>query len=66
MLTAVERVYERLNERLLTIDRLGEVFNTPRFPDKGENIFYAKDVRPSEYVKGDLEQLRKLKAYYIG
>ena len=63
---AVERVYERLNDRLLTIDRLGEVLNTPRYPDKGRHIFYSDNIKPSEYIKDDLEQLKKMKTIYIG
>jgi nicotinic acid mononucleotide adenylyltransferase len=66
IMTAVEYAYEIENDRLLTIDRLGEVLNTPRYPDKGKHIFYSNNVKPSEYLKDDLEQLRKLKTYYIG
>lgn len=66
ILSAVEMIYEKQNERMLTIDRLGEVLNTPRYPDKGKNIFYSSNVRPSEYIKDDLEQLRKMKNFYIG
>ena len=66
IMAAVEIAYEKLNDRLLTIDRLGEVLNTPRYPDKGKNIFYSDNVKPSEYIKDDLEQLRKLKSFYIG
>lgn len=66
IMTAVETIYEKQNERMLTIDRLGEVLNTPRYPDKGKNIFYSNNIRPSEYIKDDLEQLRKLKSFYIG
>lgn len=66
IMTAVEIAYEKLNDRLLTIDRLGEVLNTPRYPDKGKNIFYSDNVKPSEYIKDDLEQLRKLKPFYVG
>lgn len=66
IMSSVEVVYEKLKDRLLTINRLGEVFYTPRFPDKGENIFYSNSVRPSEYIKDDLEQLRKLKNFYGG
>jgi nicotinic acid mononucleotide adenylyltransferase len=66
IMTAVEIGYEYENDRLLTIDRLGEVLNTPRYPDKGNHIIYANNVKPSEYLKDDLEQLRKLKHFYIG
>lgn len=66
IMSAVEIAYEKLNDRLLTIDRLGEVLSTPRYPDKGKNIFYSDNVKPSEYIKDDLEQLRKLKTFYIG
>ena len=66
IMMAVEIAYEKLNDRLLTIDRLGEVLNTPRYPDKGKNIFYSDNIRPSEYIKDDLEQLKKLKSFYTG
>ncbi len=66
IMTALETAYENHNDRLLTIDRLGEVLNTPRYPDKGKNIFYSNNVKPSEYIKDDWEQLKKLKAFYIG
>ncbi len=66
IMTALESTYEKLNDRLLTIDRLGEVSSTPRYPDKGNHIFYSDNVRPSEYIKQDLEQIRKLKSFYTG
>ncbi|GAB6106268.1 cytidyltransferase [Fusibacter bizertensis] len=66
IMSALEIAYEKLNDRLLTIDRLGEVLNTPRYPDKGKHIFYSDNIRPSEYIKDDLEQLRKMKSIYIG
>ncbi len=66
IMSALEISYEKLNDRLLTIGRLGEVLNTPRYPDKGKHIFYADNIRPSEYIKDDLEQLRKMKSIYIG
>lgn len=65
IMSAVELAYESQNDRLLTIDRLGEVLNTPRYPDKGKNIFYSNNIRPSEYLWDDLEQLRKLKSFYL-
>ncbi|MBF4692777.1 cytidyltransferase [Fusibacter ferrireducens] len=65
IMSAVELAYESQNDRLLTIDRLGEVLNTPRYPDKGKHIFYSNNIRPSEYLKDDLEQLRKLKSFYL-
>lgn len=64
IMSAVEATYEKLNDRLLTIDRLGEVLNTPRYPDKGKHIFHSDNVKPSEYIIDDLEQLRKMKSFY--
>ena len=65
IMSTIETVYENMHERLLTIKRLSEVMITPRFPDKGEHILYANNVRPSEYIQEDLLQLKKLKNYYI-
>ena len=66
IMEAVEYTYERQNDRLLTINRLGEVLNTPRYPDKGNHIFYSDNIKPSEYIFDDLEQLKKMKSLYRG
>ena len=66
IMEAVEYTYERQNDRLLTINRLGEVLNTPRYPDKGNHIFYSDNIKPSEYISDDLEQLKKMKSLYRG
>lgn len=60
----IETVYANETDRMLTISRLGEVLNIPRYPDKGKFISYDENIRPSEYLKGDLEQLHKLHDYY--
>lgn len=65
ILEEVEEAYQEEHERLLTMSRLNEVFISPRVPDKGNFMKYSSDVRPSEFLKYELEQLKKLKNFYV-
>jgi len=59
----LEDEYQFLNENSLTLSHLGEVLISPRFPDRGERISYDMSQKSSDYLKNDLEQLRRLKKY---
>ena len=48
---------------VLTLAHLGEVLISPRYPDRGEKISYDTSQKSSDYLKNDLEQLRRLKKY---
>ncbi|BEP29761.1 nicotinate-nicotinamide nucleotide adenylyltransferase [Helicovermis profundi] len=65
ILNALEEEYQDINNKMLTLGQLGEVVITPRFPDKGENISLDFDVKASEYLKTDLEHLRRLKSMFL-
>ncbi|KPU45921.1 phosphopantetheine adenylyltransferase [Oxobacter pfennigii] len=60
ILSALENEYHVLNEKNLTLSRLGEVFIAPRCPDKGQNMDYDLNFSPSYYLKNDLELLIRL------
>ncbi len=63
ILKVLEEEYQYLHENSLTLSHLGEVLISPRFPDRGEKISYDMSQKSSDYLKNDLEQLRRLKKY---
>jgi nicotinic acid mononucleotide adenylyltransferase len=63
ILRVLEDEYQYLHENSLTLSHLGEVLVSPRFPDRGEKISYDMSQKSSDYLKNDLEQLRRLKKY---
>jgi len=63
ILKVLEEEYQYLHENSLTLSHLGEVLVSPRFPDRGERISYDMSQKSSDYLKNDLEQLRRLKKY---
>lgn len=60
ILTAIENEYHHINERKLTLGRLGEVFIEPRCTDHGGNVRYDLNTSPSNFLKIDLELLKRL------
>ena len=60
ILTALEKEYQAVHERSLTLSSLGDVFITPRYPDQGLDINYDFNLNPSHYLENDLEQLRRM------
>ncbi|MTI68858.1 MAG: cytidyltransferase [Firmicutes bacterium] len=60
ILRTLEREYQNMHERNLTLRHLGEVILSPRCPDHGENIDYDINLKPSEYIKNDLEHLKRM------
>lgn len=60
ILTTIENEYHMLNERNLTLASLGEVFVSPRCPDRGINVEYDLNLGPSHFLRNDLELLNRL------
>lgn len=60
LFTIIEREYENIYERNLTLSSLGRVFIAPRCPEAGNNMYYDLNIAPSTYIKNDLETLIKL------
>ncbi len=60
LFTTIEREYENIYERNLTLSSLGQVFIAPRCPEAGHNMYYDLNIAPSFYIRNDLETLIKL------
>lgn len=65
ILTVLEKEYQTLYERKLTLALLGEVFIYPRYPDNGLHVEYDFNVSASEHLKKDLELLNRLELMVI-
>jgi len=63
ILTILEKEYQDMYERKLTLYSMGHVFTTPRCPDQGEDMEYDLNLSPSHYLKNDLELLKRLKNF---
>ncbi len=61
LLTTLEAEYQSVYERSLTMTSLGKVFVTPRCPDYGRNMSFDLNTAPSNYLRNDLELLRRLR-----
>ena len=57
----IESEYQHINESSFNLKKIGEVFQKPRKPDQGKCIDYDLDLKPSEYLRNDLEKLKRLK-----
>jgi nicotinic acid mononucleotide adenylyltransferase len=65
ILTVLEKEYQKLYERKLTLALLGEVFIYPRYPDNGPHMEYDFNVSASEHLKKDMELLKRLELMVI-
>jgi nicotinic acid mononucleotide adenylyltransferase len=65
ILTVLEKEYQKLYERKLTLSLLGEVFIYPRYPDNGPYMEYDFNVSPSDHLIKDLELLKRLELMVI-
>ncbi len=61
LLEVLEKEYQRLFERTLTLNRLSEVIISPTCPDKGSCISYDHHLPASVYVENDMEKLVRLR-----
>ena len=63
--TAIEKLYQQINEKSLTMEGLGEVLIAPRHPDTNKIKFINKNLKPSDALKIDLEYLKRLENIII-
>lgn len=56
----IENEYQRENERALTLSSLGKIFVSPRCPDHGKDMNYDLNLGSSNYIRNDLELLKRL------
>jgi len=60
ILKSIERKYQKINERVLTMSLLSEIFLFPRCPDPGRNMNFDMNLSASTYLENDLELLKRL------
>lgn len=60
IISSLEKEYDRLNERNLTLMHLSEIFISPKCPDQGKDMYYDLNLSPSHYLENDLELLKRL------
>lgn len=61
ILSEIEKVYSEINNRSLSIEHLKEVMIIPRIPDVGEHMAYDINYKPTDFLKNELERLKKMK-----
>jgi len=59
--TEIERIYSKINNRILSLEHLREVMITPRVPDIGPYLSYDENFKPTDYIKNELLTLKKMK-----
>jgi nicotinic acid mononucleotide adenylyltransferase len=57
---SIERLYQEINEKNLTIASLGEVIYIPRYPDLERSINEKRHLKPSTSLEMDLDYLKRL------
>ncbi|TFZ40230.1 cytidyltransferase [Soehngenia longivitae] len=60
----IEKVYQEINEKNLNINTLGEVLFVPRIPDIDQNHYAKNLMKPSDFIKKDLDYLKRLESPY--
>lgn len=60
ILRVIEKVYQEINEKNLTLATLGEVIFTPRYPDLERSIYEKRHLKPSVFLETDLDYLKRL------
>jgi len=61
IMKTIEKEYQKIYERTLTLGRLGEITISPRFPYKGSNMHYDYNKKTSLYIENDIEELKRLR-----
>lgn len=65
ILFALEKEFQDIFEKKLTVKRLGEVLNSPRLPYLGDNIYYDLNIEASHFMNVSIENLSKLERMII-
>lgn len=62
---SIEKLYQEINEKSLTMENLGEVLIAPRHPDTNKANFLDDNLKPSDALRNDLEYLKRLENIII-
>lgn len=63
IMQTLEREYQRIYEKKLTLKRLSEVMLSPRVPDRGKDISYDLNIEPSRFIENDINLLKRLEKF---
>ncbi|MDO5096223.1 MAG: hypothetical protein Q4D65_06635 [Peptostreptococcaceae bacterium] len=61
----IEKEYQQIYEKSFSLYQLREIFEKTRTPDYGKSVELDLNAKPSEYLKNDLEKLKRLKNMFI-
>ena len=61
LLSLLEKEYQKLTGRKLTVRRLGEVMAEPRCPDLGMEVLETSYETPSSYLEYEKKRLKRLR-----
>jgi hypothetical protein len=64
IMSALEKEYLVCHERNLTLANLSEVMISPRRPDKGEQVIYHLNSKPTELINIDIELMNRIVKQY--
>jgi len=56
----IQKVYQEINGKSLTIRNLGKIFSFPRKPDTCIYADLIRNLKPTDYLKKDLENLKRI------
>lgn len=56
----IQKVYQEINGKSLTIRNLGKIFSFPRKPDTCISTDSMRNIKPTDYLKKDLENLKRI------
>ena len=62
ILRSLEKEYQKLSGRKLTMERIGEIMAEPRYPDIGSAASYSPHEAPSAYIEYEKQRLVRLKS----
>lgn len=64
LLKAIEDNYLSRHAKNLTLENLSDVFVSPRYPYKGDQLSYQRKGRPSEIITSEISYLQRIIAHY--
>lgn len=60
IMATLEKEYQKLFERKLTLKRMGEVFTRPRIPETDRGVTFDENMEPTNFLDNDIERLYRL------
>ena len=61
IMATLEKEYQKLFERKLTLKRLGEVLTMPRIPETDRGVTFDENMEATNFIDNDIERLSRLR-----